>query len=138
MKFYPIPIENSKPEIKTHNYPIPPKTCSEIVATFDSESIMYMFGYTKHDNPRVFYTTAIEEIDYGYCIFVSDAIIEIIEKFIGVENRNYVVDATHKITYIGNFRDLIVVGLDFHGNVSIIMFKNNPIISVYIAFHILS
>ncbi len=79
-----------------------------------------MFGYTKHDNPRVFYTAAIEENDYGYCVFVSDAIIEIIEKYITIENRNYVIDATYKISYIGNFRDLIVIGLDFNGNVSII------------------
>jgi hypothetical protein len=91
--------------LRIHNrvFPPSPKTSNSIKIAFKDPQIMINSGKTKHKDPRDFFKTVFD-IPFSYCIFASNAVIDLIEKTIPVSERSFLMDATFKTCPLGQFK----------------------------------
>lgn len=122
----PRKIKRNLIKIASDEIPKTPTTSSEIIAAYAKEKIKECYGMTKQDGKdpdklksKLFFKYAYESKAFSYCIFASDNIISAIEKHIPVERRKYLMDATFKVCPYGIFNQLLIVYIEYLGEVSI-------------------
>lgn len=96
--------------------PKAPKTVQDILTAFSDDEIMQSFGETKRTEKTVsrkFYKAAVEHDNFSFCIFASDNIIALIEKFIPAASRNFLMDATFKIVPEGCFNQILIIYIEY-------------------------
>jgi hypothetical protein len=86
-------MERNLLRIQNRVFPPSPKTSNSIKIAFEDPQIMINFEKTKHEDPQ-----------YSYCIFASNAVIDLIEKTIPVSERSFLMDATFKTCPLGQFK----------------------------------
>lgn len=77
------------------------------------------FGLTKDDaNPMHFFTACIAEENYSFCLFSSEKSINLVKENIQPAQRRYLMDATFKIIPKGCFKQLLIIYIEYFGEVS--------------------
>lgn len=74
----------------------------------------------KEDVPtqrKMFYKHTFESAAHSYCVFASDDIVDAIKEHIEPSKRRFYMDATFKICPVGNFKQLLILYIDFMGQV---------------------
>lgn len=103
--------------IKDCNYPKAPKSGHQIKIAFENNQIMAEHGYNLSGNARLYIDTIISE-KYTFCLFASINTICLIDKYIHPNERNYLMDATFKIVPYGKFTQLLIIYIEWNGDVS--------------------
>lgn len=111
-------IERTLRKYKSQHMPKHPASCEEIEHQFKDPELMSSFGYTCHDEPRIFYKGIYKCDTFSYCVFASDTIIGAIQQNIPVNRRHYLMDATFKIVPVGPFTQLLIIYIEFADEVS--------------------
>lgn len=90
--------------------------------------MMTEFGYTLHkNNPTTFYKALINTNEYKFCIFSSDKIVQLILENISEQSRNYLMDATFKVCPHSDFNQLLIIYVEYCGEVNSIFFLHYKI-----------
>lgn len=115
-------------KIRSKSLPPCPKDISQIVDAFQKEYVRNNYGLTIRNEaaPRtLFFRRAFEGDDFAYCMFVSQDIVEAIKEHIAVENRQYYLDGTFAVVPMGIFKQLLIIHINFMGQVSTHMPNQN-------------
>lgn len=108
-------------KIRNKVLPKSPNNVEEINSIFENENILMEYGYTSRkdvEDQTVFFRTAQAYNGFSYCVFASADIVEAIKANISPGNRTYYVDGTFKITPIGAFVQVLILSIDFMGQVN--------------------
>jgi hypothetical protein len=115
-------MERNLLRIQNRVFPRSPKTSNSIKIAFEDPQIMMNFGKTKHEDPRDFFKTVFDTPQFSYCIFASNAVIDLMEKTIPVSERSFLMDATFKICPLGQFNQLLIIAVEYANRVNILKF----------------
>lgn len=103
-----------------------PKTIDEINECFQDEYVIdeYSISMFKPEEKKLIFKHAFECKDYSYCIFASDAIINMMTEHIPENTRILYLDATFKVVPLGDFsfKQLLIIHIDYLDKVSILKF----------------
>lgn len=77
----------------------------------DNEDAEYAMPTTE------FYKHSFQGADYGFSIFSSDDIVNAVKANIPETKRRYYFDGTFKITPLGVFMQVLIISIDFLGQV---------------------
>lgn len=69
---------------------------------------MDSIGRSQHVGNPEFFNGAVQTENYSFCVFSSKYVIDLIEKHIDVNLRQYSLDATFKVVPIGPFNQLLI------------------------------
>lgn len=116
-KIYYRKVERQLHRIKDVNYPKAPKRGQQIKNAFENDQIMTEHGYNLSGNARLYIDTIISE-KYTFCLFASINTINLIQTNIRPNRRNYLMDATFKIVPYGKFTQLLIIYIEWSGDVS--------------------
>lgn len=108
--------------IRSKALPKPPKSASEIITSFQDDSVMNNYGMTDRDDPlnrSPFYKHAFQCDDFQLCVFASDDVVNAIKENIEETRRIYLIDGTFKITPFGEFVQVVIISIVFMGQVNI-------------------
>lgn len=95
-------------------FPKSPTSADELHDAFDKPEIMEAFGYSRIEGSRgKFYKGTIWKEQKGCAFFASDSVIELIEKHVPSEKRDYACDSTFRIVPVGCFRQLLIIHVKF-------------------------
>lgn len=97
------------------NLPRSPQTAEELKSVFETESIMERFGrnwVAPNETATDFFRGVHIGADFSYAVFASQSIIEMIEKYITVDRRRYLMDATFKICPLGEFTQFLIIQIE--------------------------
>lgn len=101
-------------KIVSKNLVTSPKNAVQVVEAFNLENVWNDFGLSKDDsNPRTFFTAAITEETYSFCLFSSLKTVDLIKENISPQKRTYLVDGTFKIVPYGCFKQLLVIYVEY-------------------------
>lgn len=106
---------------KSEDLPASPHSAVELKEAFEREDIMERFGQSivgVNEIATVFFRGAHVGDEFAYAVFASQRIIESIEKNIVVTRRKYLMDATFKICPYGEFKQLLVIHIEFSESVT--------------------
>lgn len=112
-------MERNLLRIRHKVFPKSPKTCDAVTDAFARESIYEVFGTSKHNDARPFYKTTVKTDSYGFVIFASDTTIDLIRGNIAVDRRNIIMDATFKITPLGDFNQFLIIYIEYMEKVTL-------------------
>lgn len=118
-------LKRNLQKIKCKTWPRTPSTTDEINRLYSDPDFMSQFGMTKHDNPTQFFKTAYTSSDidlkdqFSYVVFASDKVIEYMETYIQVQNREFLMDSTFKVCPYGPFTQLLIIYIDFNNNTAV-------------------
>lgn len=104
-----------------------PKTCEKIIAAFESQNVKEKYGLTIRKTEKgesqpkrtMFYKTVIETDAHSFCLFSSDDIVEAINEKLEPNSRTFLSNATFAIQSFGMFKHLLIIYIDFMGQVII-------------------
>lgn len=112
-------------KIRSKALPQPPKNTDEIGKAFENGSqIFARYGMTKRDDEEKktkFFQTAFHCNDFEYSIFCSENIVAKITENIDINMRDYYIDGTFKVCPRGNFYQLLIISMDYMGQVELIV-----------------
>lgn len=107
-------IQRGLQKIVSKNLVTSPKNALEVIEAFNLENVWNDFGLSKdYLNPRHFFTAAIKEENYSFCLFSSLKTIYLIKENIPPSKRTYLIDATFKIVPYGCFKQLLVIYIEY-------------------------
>lgn len=66
-----------------------------------------------------FYRMVYNSTAFSYCIFASESVIRNINSNIAIERRNYLMDATFKVVPFGEFKQLLIIHIEYMETVTI-------------------
>lgn len=110
---------------KSCEYPPSPRTAEDVKNAFEVDDIMRRFGMSsvqENEAPTAFYRGTHVCDDFAYTVFASQGIIDLIEKNIAVDRRKYLMDATFKICPLGEFKQFLVIQIEYVDEVDILNF----------------
>lgn len=108
--------------IKTNVLPKSPKTIEEVIEVFKNPEIMKTFGMTSHNDPKLFYRGTVNEKDFAYSVFFSQAVADLITAHIEPGRRRYLMDATFKIVTVGIFSQFLIIYVEYIDMVILLSF----------------
>lgn len=115
-------------KIRSKCLPPCPKDISQIVDAFQTEYVRNNYGLTIRNQAALqtmFFHRAFEGDDFAYCMFISQDIVKAIKQHIAVENRQYYLDGTFGVVPMGIFKQLLIIHINFMGQVSTHMPNQN-------------
>lgn len=95
------------------------RNVKEINEAFADKIIMDNFGVTMADEKRFFFKVAVENPEFSFCIFASDAIIDLIKTYITVDRMSYLMDATFKVVPKSCFTQFLLIYIEYMEKVRI-------------------
>lgn len=101
---------------KHKNRPRLPKDCEEIKRSFENENIFKKYGYTLDEKSKLYVDTILYE-SHSFCVFQSQAVIEMIKKEIDENQRRYLIDGTFK-TAAKPFSQCVTISVEYKQEVS--------------------
>lgn len=107
-------------KIRNSVFPKSPLNAVEVNDRFKNEQTLKEYGFTTRDNDSEktkFFRHAHQSDEYEYCIFASQEVIDNILENIEPGNRTYYIDGTFKITPLGCFVQVLIISIDFMGQV---------------------
>lgn len=110
-------------QIRNAVFPKSPLNAIEVNERFKDEKTLNDYGFTTRENvdhKTPFFRHAEQTKDYEYCIFASKEVIDNILEHIEPENRTYYIDGTFKVTPLGVFVQVLIISIDFMGQVMIV------------------
>lgn len=116
-------MERCLRKLKNEVFPAAPLTVEGVNTAFEDEKIFQSFGMSNNDLPTRFFKTAFHDESFGYVVFSSDNIIDLIRTKIEPERRHYLIDATFKICPLGDFTQLLIIYVAYMDNVSVFSSK---------------
>lgn len=112
-------IQRGLQKIVSRNLVTSPKTALQTIEAFNLEHVWNDFGLSKDNlKPRHFFTAAIKEENYSFCLFSSLKTIDLIKGNIPASKRTYLMDGTFKIVPHGCFQQLLVIYVEYFEEVS--------------------
>lgn len=98
--------------------PNSPTTAEEVRAAFENSGVQELYSKTKHvDSEYYFYKDSYACDNFAYSYFASDHVIANIVANIPVGDREFLMDATFKITPLGSFYQLLIIYVGYCGQV---------------------
>lgn len=130
-------MERNLQYIKNKTLPASPNTVEGVRLLFAKEDIMRDFGYTKHADSKPFLKKIFEGSAFSYCVFASDNVIAGLDK-IEVSRRNFLMDATFKVCPYGDFKQLLVIYVEYMDKVIQQNFRNILLMKPFLghSFHL--
>lgn len=108
--------------IKNVTYPKAPQSCAEVIEAFKSQQIMNKYGFNLRGTEPL-YAGGVSARTFAFCLFASAESISLVAAKIPPGKRNYLMDATFKIVPRGQFSQLLIIHIQWNGNVrNIILF----------------
>lgn len=104
-------------KIRSKTFPSSPKSCSEIIEIFASDTIYKKYGVSKGEEPLKFYRGTIENDEYSFCVFASEKIIKFINEKVPMNERKILLDATFKTVPVGCFTQLLIIHIQYINHV---------------------
>lgn len=101
---------------KSADLPTSPRTAEDLRTAFQDDEIMERFGRGKvgvGETATDFFRGVHVGDEFSYAVFASQRIIELIEHNIVVPRRKYLMDATFKICPYGEFKQLLVIHIEY-------------------------
>lgn len=90
--------------------PINPTCVDDIIAAFSKTAVYDTYGKSLHENEDYpFYNGAVQTSKFSYCVFSSRKTIALIDKYISVDKRDILMDATFRIVPVGPFKQLLIL-----------------------------
>lgn len=109
-------------KIRANTLPSSPKNIAEVLKVYKTPYVIENYGLTLRDDANVrtmFFNHAYENDDFAYCVFASLDIVTAIKTNIqNVKDRQFFIDGTFKVCPIGIFNQLLIVHINFMGQVS--------------------
>lgn len=96
-------MQRSLCNIRAKALPSSPKSANDIVKIYENDFVRQNYGLTLRDTEAektMFFKHAFQNNDYAFCLFTSQDIVNAIKKNIEVENRQYFMDGTFKVSFI--------------------------------------
>lgn len=104
-------------QVKNQPHPKIPKTCLEVQQMFQNPEIFNKYGSTL-DHASALYIDTVVTKDYSFCLFASQATINIVRRSINPCDRHYLIDGTFKVVPRG-FYQLIIISIEYKNDVSV-------------------
>lgn len=111
-------MKRNMSRVKNSQYPKNPKTCEELKAIFTEAEIFNKYGYNL-DTTEALYIDTIVSDEYGFCLFGSQSMINIVRLHIEAKNRKYLIDGTFSCAP-KLFYQLLIISIEFNNDVSIV------------------
>lgn len=113
-------------KISNSTLPKSPTTVQEVIDVYENPNVMQAYGKTLHNEKdsnhgltkAEFFKHAYESKEFSYCIFASDNIINKIKLNITINRRKYLLDATLKVCPFGVFNQLLIIYVEYLGEVN--------------------
>lgn len=96
--------------------PQSPRTAEDLKLAFDDQTVMERFGRTyvsPNETQTDFFRGIHVSAEFSYAVFASQGIIDLINQNIAVQRRKYSMDATFKICPLGEFRQFLVIYIEY-------------------------
>lgn len=125
-------MQRSLYRYKSSSLPPMPRTAAEVKLAFQRDDVMNLYGRTlaNDSGPQTdFFRTVFVGDQFSYAVFASQKIIAEIEK-IPVTRRKYAMDATFKVCPYGEFKQLLIIHIEYIESVILLFFffsRNNPL-----------
>lgn len=107
--------------IRDKEYPSRPKTDEDIQTTFNNPDIFEEYGKSLNGQHQFYVGSDVNE-NYAFHVFASFDTIDLIEKYIVPDQRNYLMDGTFKIAP-SKFQQLLIISIEYKNDVSIFFVK---------------
>lgn len=86
---------------------------------FRNEDIFNEYGRSRYIPNAPFFRHVFDASDdFAYCIFASQAIMDLITTNISVKDRKYLIDGTFNVVPKGEFNQLLIIHVEYIGKVS--------------------
>lgn len=102
---------------KNKNIPKSPETVAEVATAFKSEAIFDMYGRNDGEPRKPFYRGTVIDEAYSFTVFSSEAVLERISM---QSNNIYYVDGTFGVVPRGEYKQLLVIHLEYLQHVSFV------------------
>lgn len=114
-------MERNMMRIGAKNMPKSPTTSEGIEKVFLLENVMQHFGTAKNAEDKTFFKIVFKCDAFEYCVFASDRIIELIEKYFpDIAERRYLMEATFKIVPVGPYKQFLILYVELIDKVILI------------------
>lgn len=117
--------------IKNLECPRAPNTCEEVINLFRSEAVMAKYDFNLRGSQR-FYIGGEAMEGHDFILFASMDAIKLVQDHIAPSQRNYLMDGTFKIVPRGEFRQLLIIHIEWKSDVIFLIFLLSLSISVRI------
>lgn len=104
-------VERTLRRIQSSTLPPSPKDIEEIEEAFENETVKRLYGQTMHTEnveKNTFYRTTYKCAEFGYSVFASQRIIDLIAANFAEDKRKYLMDATFSIVPL-LFMQLLII-----------------------------
>lgn len=116
-------MERQLYRIRDKEYPNRPKTDEEIRDKLNDPQIFEEYGKTLNNQHQFYVGSDINE-DFAFHVFASYDTVNLIEKHIVPEQRNYLMDGTFKIVP-SKFQQLLIISIEYKNDVRIIIWRKH-------------
>lgn len=104
-----LKIQRTLQRVKKSGLPKNPTNIEEINAAFRNDEIMNTYGTSLQSSKKYkFFSGGFETPDHSFCVFSSEAMIELIEQNIPPADRHILMDATFQICPVGPFKQILI------------------------------
>lgn len=110
-------MERHLRRLKDQPYLKAPKTPIEITEAFKDDKVQSDYGYNLSNTEKLYINTVSAE-NTCFTLFASMDVVKMIETNIPPNQRQYSMDATFRIVPQGNFKQLLIIYIEFHNDVS--------------------
>lgn len=116
-------------------FPPMPKCPQHIIEAFSDTKIFDKFAFNLRRTHQFYIGTVEYDAKHFFSVFASHQIMDMIEKNIPQNERNYLIDGTLKVTPIGGFYQLMVIHIEYKNDVSVFQFNSIDFWLIYIFSH---
>lgn len=110
-------VERQLYRIRDKEYPPRPKTDEEIRTSLNDPQIFEEYGKALNKQNRFYVGSEVNE-NHAFHVFASFDTVNLIEKHIAEDQRNYLMDGTFKIAP-SKFQQLLIISIEYKNDVSI-------------------
>lgn len=100
---------------KNKNRPKLLQTCKEIKEKFENNTVLENYGFSLDKKSKMYIDTILCE-NHCFCVFKSQAVIDMITHRIDKNKRHYLLDGTFKIC-AKPFKQLLTLSVEYKNNV---------------------
>lgn len=101
---------------KRKNRPKIPKECEEIKRSFEDADVLRKYGFTLCNKSK-FYVDTVVSSNHSFCVFQSQAVIELIKNRIDAKQRKYLIDGTFQ-SAAKPFAQFLTISVEYKNIVS--------------------
>lgn len=110
-------MERNLRRLKDQPYPKAPHNAHEIIDAYTDEKILSNFAYNLSNTDKLYIDT-ITTNTYCFTLFASMENIKLVDANIPPNMRNYSMDATFKIVPKSEFKQLLIIYIEYKNDVS--------------------